>query len=194
MNERGRKSIRLKGYDYSQSGGYFVTIATFRRDSLFGEIVDGRMQVNALGRIVQKCWDEIPVHFPNTTIDAFCVMPNHIHGILFIHNDPCRGTIYRAPTKTYPAPISTTTQMEKFGKPTTGSLSTIIRSFKSAVTRRAGRSLNSGNLWQRNYYEHILRNQTDYERVASYIWDNPANWEQDNENPPFNPNIGGKLK
>ena len=143
-----RTSIRLEGYDYSQAGGYFLTIVTFRREHIFGEVTGGEMRVNALGRLVQAYWDAIPAHFPNTTMDAFVIMPNHVHGILFVHDvSTRRGTIYRAPTTT----------IEKFGKPTVGSLSTIIRTFKSSVTRRAGREMNTSNIWQRNYYEHILR-------------------------------------
>jgi putative transposase len=176
---RYRRSIRLKGYDYSAAGGYYVTVVSFRRECLFGEVVEGEMRLNALGRIVQECWDEIPSHFPNAGVDAFVVMPNHVHGIIFIHDDGVgathdgRGTIYRAPTQ----------KIEKFGQPTVGSLPTIIRTFKAAVTRRAGRELNSGNIWQRNYYEHIIRGQPDYERNAGYILANPSNWNDDEENP-----------
>jgi putative transposase len=154
-----RKSIRLKGYDYSQAGGYFITIVTDGRENLFGEVVGGEIQVNALGRIVQECWDEIPAHVPNVDVDAFVVMPNHIHGIIFIHeNDQAsvtvrRGTIYRAPTTIlHRAPTLahhlSTSAREQFGKPTVASLSTIIRTFKASVTRqapkvrgRAGRNL-----------------------------------------------------
>jgi REP element-mobilizing transposase RayT len=182
----GRRSIRLKGYDYSQAGGYCITIVSFRREYLFGELLGGEMQVNALGRIVKDCWGEIPVHFPNVVLDAFVVMPNHVHGIIFIHDDnratasSRRGTIYRAPTLPHRA---STSAIEQFGKPTVGSLSTIIRTVKASVTRRAGGKLNSANLWQRNYYEHILRDQSDYERIAGYILDNPLNWAKDEEHP-----------
>jgi REP element-mobilizing transposase RayT len=89
----GRRSIRLKGYDYSQAGGYYVTIVSLWRESLFGDILNGGMQVNALGRIVQECWEEIPSHFPNVAVDAFIVMPNHVHGIIFIHENDDRGKI-----------------------------------------------------------------------------------------------------
>ena len=180
-----RQSIRLKGYDYSQAGGFYVTIVTFRRQFLFGEIVNGEMQVNALGRIVQECWGDIPVHFQNVEVDAFVIMPNHVHEIIFIHeDDPAdadarRSTIYRAPTSLHNSALS----VEQFGKPSTGSLSTIVRTFKAAVTRRAGRELNSGNIWQRNYYEHILRNQVDYELKAGTILANPSHWEKDEEYP-----------
>lgn len=79
-----RKSIRLKGYDYSQAGAYFVTIVTYQRDCLFGEIVNGELMLNEYGKIVQKWWDEIPIHFPNVELGAFVIMPNHIHGIIFV--------------------------------------------------------------------------------------------------------------
>jgi putative transposase len=83
---RHRHSIRLKGYDYSQAGGYYLTIVSYQREPLFGEILNGEVQINPLGTIVQDCWLEIPTHFPHVVLDAFVVMPNHIHGILFIHN------------------------------------------------------------------------------------------------------------
>jgi REP element-mobilizing transposase RayT len=162
----GRHSIRLKGYDYSQAGGYYVTIVTLWRECLFGEVLGGEMRVNALGMIAQECWGEIPVHFPNVDVDAFAVMPNHVHGIIFIHENKQKPS--------YPP---------RGFKP--GSVGAIVASFKSAVTRRAGRELNSGNIWQRNFYEHILRDQADYERIAGYILDSPANWDQDEENPQY---------
>ena len=158
-----RKSIRLKEYDYSQAGGYFITIVSLRRESIFGELENGEMRINALGNIIQECWYEIPAHFPNLDDDLFVIMPNHLHGILIIHDDPGRGTIYRAPTPT----------IEQFGKPVVGSLPTIIRTFKAAITRRARRELNLSNIWQPNYYEHIIRDNSDYERIAGYILANP---------------------
>ena len=88
---RHRRSIRLKGYDYAQAGGYYVTLVTFKRECLFGEIVGNQMCINALGKIVQECWDDIPIHFPHVSVDVFVVMPNHIHGIMLIHNDAGRG-------------------------------------------------------------------------------------------------------
>ena len=101
-------------------------------------------------------------------------MPNHVHGIIVIRADDSssarRGTIYRAPT-------------EKFGKPVVGSIPTIVRTFKSAVTRRLGREFNITNIWQRNFYEHVIRYQEDWERIHDYIESNPAMWENDDENP-----------
>jgi hypothetical protein len=96
--QSGRRSIRLKGFDYplrgrcSQAGGYYVTIVTYGRDCLFGEVVSGGMRVDALGMIAQECWGEIPVHFPNVDVDVFVVMPNHVHGIIFIHELNRAGT------------------------------------------------------------------------------------------------------
>ena len=167
-----RRSIRLKGYDYSAVGGYYVTLVTLGRGCIFGEIVGEEMRVNAMGRIVEECWRAIPEHFPNADIDLSIVMPNHLHGIIMLHEDS-RGTTCRAPTPT----------IEHFGKPTTGSLPTIVRSFKAAVTARARHELSLANVWQRNYYEHILRDQVDYERIANYIACNPAMWDEDKENP-----------
>lgn len=85
--QNGRRSLRLKGHDYSQAGDYFVTIVAFRREPLFGGVGDGEMQVNALGTIVRECWQELPSHFSNVELDAFVVMPNHVHGIIFIYEN-----------------------------------------------------------------------------------------------------------
>ena len=168
-----RRSIRIKGFDYTDPGAYFITIVTYQRDRIFGNIVDSKMQLNALGVIADECWRAIPEHFPNVELGAHVVMPNHVHGIIVIRADgnasARRGTIYRAPTK-------------QFGKPVVGSIPTIIRSFKSAVTRRAGRELNATGIWQRNYYEHIIRNHEDWDRIHWYIESNPSRWADDKEN------------
>jgi REP element-mobilizing transposase RayT len=164
-----RRSIRLKEYDYAQPGGYFVTIVTYQRDLLFGEIVDEEMVLNDFGKIADECWREIPEHFPNVKLGAYVVMPNHVHGIITITDG--RGTIYRAPTQ------------EQFQKPVTGSIPTIIRTYKSAVTRLIGREHNATGIWQRNYYEHIIRNHQDWDRIHRYIESNPSLWAEDEENP-----------
>jgi REP element-mobilizing transposase RayT len=178
-----RKSIRLKDFDYSQAGGYYVTLVTFQRENLFGEVAGGEMHVNALGRIVQECWDEIPVHFPNVTMDAFMVMPNHVHGIIFIHGDnPISvGAQHIIPVGArHVSPLQKPTHPPRGFKP--GSVGAVVASFKSSVSRCAGTELNSGNIWQRNYYEHVIRDQGDYERIVAYILGNPVNWDQDEEN------------
>ncbi len=171
MDESHHRSLRLRGYDYSAAGGYYVTVVAFRRECLFGEVVAGVMRLNALGSIVMECWDEIPSHFPNAGIDAFVIMPDHVHGIVFIYDDNSPSV-----EATHASPL------QKRNGPAPRSLGAIVGSFKSSVTRRAGRELNSANIWQRNYYEHIVRNQTEYERITGYILANPTNWNDDEEN------------
>ena len=172
-----RRSIRLKEYDYAQPGGYFVTIVTYQRDCLFGEILNEEIKLNEYGRIVNECWRAIPNHFPNVELGAYVVMPNHVHGIIAINDradanaSARRGTIYRAPTK------------EQFQKPVPGSIPTMVRTFKAAVTRRVGRELNATGIWQRNYYEHIIRDHEDWDRIHQYIESNPSMWAEDDENP-----------
>ncbi len=171
-----RHSIRLPNYDYSQPGAYFVTVVTYQRILLFGNIVNQEMQLNDFGKIADECWSVIPAHFPNIELGAYVIMPNHVHGIIMINDradantSACRGTIYRAPT-------------ENFGKPVVGSIPTIVRVYKAAVTRRIGREFNVTGIWQRNYYEHIIRNDRDLQNKTDYIESNPLLWEKDGENP-----------
>jgi hypothetical protein len=133
-----RKSMRLKHYDYAEMGAYFVTICTHDRRCLFGEVVDKQMILNEAGQIVEECWHGIPCHFLHAALYEFIVMPNHIHGIVAIANG--RGTACRAPT------------VEQFGRPVSGSIPTVLRSFKSAVTKRinALRGSHGMPVWQRN--------------------------------------------
>jgi putative transposase len=199
-----RRSIRLKGYDYTQPGAYFVTMVTHQREDLFGEIIEGEMRLNWTGKLVKREWERLANRFPNIELDEFIVMPNHVHGIILII-DPGRGTagkyenddqessrraptnqnddqtIYpRAPTLSRRAP----TNHEQFGKPVPGSIPTIIRSFKSAVSLRVNRSRNSPGapIWQRNYFERVVRNQNELERIRAYIHHNPSQWVDDPEN------------
>jgi putative transposase len=160
-------SIRLQGYYYSSPGAYFVTIVTQRYKNIFGRIIHNEMQLNVLGNIVNNCWLEILDHCPGMQVEPFVVMPNHIHGVITIIDEECRGTIYRAPTS------------EKFGKPVKGSIPTIVRTYKAAVSRMAKRELGIENIWQRNYYEHIIRDEKEYEDIWNYVQTNPINWMKD---------------
>lgn len=170
-----RRSIRLKGYDYTQPGGYFVTTCTQDRACLFGEVVDGKMRLNEAGRMVQAVWEEIPVHYAGVAIDAFVVMPNHIHGIVvLVGATPCGR------------PLSGQAQ----GPAPTISLPDVVHRFKTMTTKhyadgvkQAGWSPFPGQLWQRNYYEHIIRDEDSLNRIRQYITDNPAQWALDRENP-----------
>ena len=170
-----RRSIRLKDYDYSQNGAYFVTLSTQNRDYLFGEIVDGVMQLNSLGEIVKAEWINTGEMRPRILIDTFVIMPNHVHGILII--DDCRGTLQRAPTER-------ALTVERFGNPTSDSIPTIVRLYKSATTKRINllRETPGIAVWQRNYYEHIIRNEVELSHIREYIQINPARWANDKEN------------
>jgi len=158
-----RRSIRLKDYDYTQAGAYFVTICTHRRECVLGDVAAGAMVLSQMGRIVRACWGEIPDHFAHVELDASVVMPDHIHGIIVIvEGTACRAlnrALNRAPTT------------ESFGKPVPGSLPTIIRSFKSAATRLINqhRGTPGARVWQRNYYEHLIRNERALARIRRYI-------------------------
>ena len=167
-----RRSIRLKGYDYSQAGLYFITICTQNRLCLFGKIVDdGRgttiCVLNEYGGIAQKEWIQTSKMRPNIRLDVFVIMPNHMHGIIEITDG--RGTMHRAPT------------VEQFGKPTSNTIPTIIRGYKSSVTKQINilRNQHSVPVWQRNYYEHIIRNEKSYDQISEYIQTNPLKWQDD---------------
>jgi putative transposase len=169
QNHHDRRSIRLQGFDYSQEGAYFVTIVTYHRDCLFGDITDGEMTLNDFGTIADECWRTIPEHFQSVELGEYIIMPNHLHGIILIH-DNGRGTIYSAPT-------------EQYGKPTKGSIPTIVRTYKAAVTRQITRQYHTTEIWQRNYFEHIIRDEKNMQNKTDYIQANPTLWSEDNENP-----------
>jgi putative transposase len=196
--EHHRRSIRLKGYDYSVAGGYYATVVAFRRECLFGEIVNREMRLNALGRIVREEWFRSAEIRKEIRIeeDEFIVMPNHIHGIIWIYDvgadgvrpdggvRPDTGQSIIKPTRFNARGVSHArgASLAPLQRPPR-SLGSFIAGFKASVTSRANRELNSANIWQRNYYEHIIRNQPDHERIAGYILANPSNWNADDENP-----------
>jgi putative transposase len=163
-----RRSIRLPDYDYTTPGAYFVTLCTQEKRCLFGDVVAGQMQLNKAGIIVMQCWREIPEHFPYVELDEFVVMPNHVHGILVFHEN-CRGIACYAPTAA------------GFGKMVSGSLPTVIRSFKSAVTRGINKMRRTPSLpvWQRSFYEHVIRKKEDLAVIREYIANNALRWEFD---------------
>jgi putative transposase len=185
-----RRSIRLRGYDYSQVGAYFVTICTKDRECLFGEIVNGDVRMNAWGDIVRTCWDDMPRHFRDVQLDAFVVMPNHVHGILVCMRadgpTPGRhgivGAQHAAPLRQRGAP--TNDRLIPFNV-VPGSLGAMMRSFKSAVTKRMNilRAAPGVPVWQRNYYERVIRDADEMNRIREYIATNPAHWAEDENNP-----------
>ena len=180
-----RRSIRLAGYDYSQPGAYFVTIVTAGRKCLFGAIVEGDMRLSPQGQIAQACWQEIPGHFPHVELGAYVIMPNHVHGIIVLHQPGVTmGDDDRATMKSSPVGAQHAAPLHAERNVTSGSIGAIVRSFKSAVTHLIHEQFGgSSPLWQRNYYEHIIRNDGEWQRIHLYIESNPVLWAQDDENP-----------
>jgi REP element-mobilizing transposase RayT len=161
----------LKGYDYAQVGAYFITIVTEHRTCLFGNIIDNKMYLNSAGQVVQSVWTQIPEHFSGIDVDTFVVMPNHVHGIILITNK-VRDSVGAQ----HAAPSEPNVQA--------GSIGAIIRSFKSAVTKQYNKESvrRALRIWQRNYYEHIIRDENALIRIRDYIATNPTRWSSDPEN------------
>lgn len=174
-----RRSIRLKGYDYTSPGAYFITVVTYQRECLFGEIVNGEMVLNDYGRVADEFWRAIPEHFHNVELGAFVIMPNHIHGIIVITDVANVGATQRVPERVCVAP--TTPSSPRGPKPR--SIGAIVGPFKSAVSYRLNKQFNITNIWQRNFYERIIRDDDEWNKTHLYIEANPANWTEDLENP-----------
>ncbi len=178
-----RRSIRLKGHDYSQPGAYFVTICTRDRASLFGHVVNGEMRLNEPGEIAWRCWEDIPDHFPLVQLDAFVVMPNHVHGIIVITGRGEASVPPDTPEGPSGSDASPLRQPPHGTQP--GSLSAIVQNFKSISTRRmnAARHAPGAPVWLRNYYERIVRSEQELKAIREYIQGNPARWDEDENNP-----------
>lgn len=163
-----RKLNRLKDYDYSQNGFYFVTICTKNREEFFGEIKDEEMILNEYGEIAKNCWLEITDHFQNAEFDEFIIIPNHIHGIVIIANDMDVGnadlrSLQQQRTKMY--------------------IPKIIHGIKSSVTRKIRGKYNDFNFgWQKSYYDHIICDEKSLDNIRQYIVDNPLKWDLDKNN------------
>ncbi|MAU10378.1 MAG: transposase [Anaerolineaceae bacterium] len=180
-----RRSIRLRHYDYRDPGAYFVTICTYRNHCVFGNVQDDAVILSDQGLIAKSIWEQIPTHFSFITLDHFVIMPNHVHGILLIgENANNLHTREQPDTQTdvgaqYIVPLH---QIKRsFGSMVAGSLPSIIRTYKAAVTREINRVCNtsSSKIWQRNYYEHVIRDERDLNRIREYIQTNPSRWAQD---------------
>jgi REP element-mobilizing transposase RayT len=162
-----RKPNRLRNYDYSQGGYYFVTICTQSRIEFFGEIQNGAMVLNENGKIAEKVWIGIPEHFGNVELDEFVVMPNHIHGIIVVKKDIVGNrhacSLQKRQYQTIPV---------------------VVGSYKSAVTRniRKIKSSGSGFVWQKSFYDHIIRDGSSLNRIREYVINNSIQWDTDVEN------------
>lgn len=187
-----RRSIRLRNYDYSQAGAYFITLCTQKRECLFGAVVCGGMRLNDAGRIVQDIWDALPGHYPCVELDCFIVMPNHIHGIVVLNGVGARFIAPDHDGATNSGAMAlhshSTNPSKTMGKwlvnraPTVGE---IIRAFKARCTHGINqlRKTQGSSIWQRNYYEHIIRSESSLQETREYIANNPAQWANDRENP-----------
>src|SRR5450759_4000129 len=202
-NIHNRRSIRLKGYDYSQAGLYFITICCFNRECLFGDVVNGEMVLNEYGTIACNEWLNTPNIRKNVELDVFIIMPNHMHGIIILNG---RGELHspnnvitdnksgecnfpnnvitdnKSGECNFPNNVITDNKSGECNSPLRGpsnNIGAIVRGYKSSVTKQLN-LLNIGyTVWQRNYHEHIIRNEKSYLRISEYIVNNPAKWGDD---------------
>ncbi len=177
-SEHHRRSIRLQQYDYAQAGAYFVTICIYEHACLLGDIINGEMRMNAAGQLVADTWTHLPVRFPCIELDAFVVMPNHLHGVLVLSDPPATvGAGLALPNNA--------SDFKKQGTPRSApTLADVVGAFKSISAIACNRLLNRSGcpFWQRNYYEHVIRHEKDLERIREYIENNPGRWAEDKEN------------
>ncbi len=172
MSIKSRRSLRLNGYDYRQNGAYIVTVCAYRHANLFGSIEDGVMTPNAIGRIIAEEWQRTAELRPYVGLDVFVVMPNHLHGIIAMFDDEQRPTRRVAPAASNSGQ-SKTLQARSLGA--------IVGRFKGKVSRRAHNMPGNRSLmvWQRNYYEHIIRSEKSLQAIREYIAMNPSRWAED---------------
>jgi len=196
-NLHKRQSTRLKGYDYSKEGNYFLTICCQDKECLFGDVVNGKMILNNIGEVVNECWLKIPNHFPKVKLKEYVIMPNHIHGIIELINDEksvsnntavenLRVINLKAENEQLLnfIPIKNSIIQNNFQKCTPRSIGSIIKGFKIGVTKWIRDKNNFEpilieSVWQRNYHEHIIRDNREYEKIVKYIINNPSKWEID---------------
>jgi REP element-mobilizing transposase RayT len=171
-----RRSIRLPGYDYSNPGAYFVTICSWQKECIFGEIVNGVIRLNEYGVVVNKFINNIPDRFVDTELDCSVIMPNHVHAIFII---ACIvGAIHELPLRNVSA-------LEHCKQRRIMLLSKIVGWFKMNSSKHINQIRNTPGapLWQRNYYERVIRNETELFQLRKYIQNNPLGWDLDEENP-----------
>jgi putative transposase len=183
-----RKAMRLRGYDYSQQGMYFVTICTHNKQCIFGEIEDGLILYSVAGLIAANCWAKIPEHFPNVVLHDYVIMPNHVHGIIEIEREEDRKIS---------VPTAFESDYNRFQHMVPKSVSAVVKGFKIGVTKQlryqAEKPFNpegdnpgkddvnliQPSIWQSRFHDHIIRNDEEYTLISNYIINNPKNWIQD---------------
>ncbi len=194
--KHNRRSIRLKGYDYSRAGRYFVTLNCQDRAHLFGTVVDGEMQLNEAGQVARDCWLAIPDHFPNVILHEFVIMPDHVHGIIELvgavravraNNDspppkpkpkspPLQGDLPPSLPKDDEEKTADAKQKAVSFRSPSKTIGSIIRGFKIGVTKWMRANTDVQKVWQRNYHDHIIRDERAFQNISAYIRDNPKNW------------------
>jgi len=175
-----RRSIRLQDYDYSSEGAYFVTMCTQNRECLFGEIVNGEMILNEYGKIVEQCWNDLPNHYDNIELDAYVIMPDHFHGIIFIVSVDSVNAIDSVDSVSVGA-IHELPRLRRRKM----LLPKIVGRFKMNSAKQINLMRNTPGIsvWQRNYYEHIIRNDKSLENIRNYIINNTSKWYYNDYNP-----------
>ena len=169
------KSLRLKEFDYGHPGAYFVTICIDDRKCLFGDVVNGKMILTALGKIADKCLIAIPAHFKNTEIPIHIVMPNHVHAVVFIFDETFVGQTHAFDSQRRAFDLQKDRKHQK--------LPVIVGSYKSAVSKEVNKMFPASNFkWQTSYHDHIIGNERALENIYNYIVNNPYNWQTDLEN------------
>ncbi len=167
------ETTRLKGWDYSSPGYYFVTICTRKKECVLGEVIDGKVCLTEIGEIARQCWLNIPGHFTNVEPDEFIIMPNHVHGIIIIARN-VETQHLASPGK---RGVSREFKSNEFG-PQSTNLGSIIRGFKIGVKKYAN-ARNLAFAWQARFYDHIIRDEMELQRIRQYIRNNPGKWEED---------------
>ena len=201
-----RRSIRFKGYDYTQAGLYFITICCQNRACLFGEIENGKMMLNDAGAIANDCWLNIPNHFPNAILHEYVIMPNHVHGIIELvgANNHSPVSKLHSPKTELHSPKNKKNNNSVIGdnraknvsvigdnraknvsplRSPSKTVGSVVRGFKIGVTKWMRQNTDIFHIWQRNYWEHIIRDDISYENISQYIINNPTKWNNDKLNP-----------
>ncbi len=182
-----RRSIRMREFDYSAPGAYFITLCTQNRKCLFGEIMDAEIRLSDMGRMVFDCWRAIPMHYPVVQLDEFTVMPNHVHGIIVIGYSSPVGVQNFEPRlpddEPRPGNLSIGSNVHRYQKIIPKSVGTIVRGFKIGVTKWCRQNTQIQKPWQRNYWERVIRDDTELNRTREYIRNNPFRWEIDSLRP-----------
>lgn len=179
-NLHHRRSIRLAGYDYTQAGAYFITLNAWGREPIFGEVVGNTVRLSRFGEILRDYWLKLPEVFP-VDLDAWVIMPDHLHGVIILYGKgEASGGLDHGFLAGHPAPDASPLHRGRPHGTHPDSLGAVVQNFKSITTRKINqqRGTPGETVWQRNYYEHVVRDEGELERIRGYIGANPDRWSQ----------------